>query len=45
MDSLVRDNPHALYWVFFGTALGYIVIVFVISGVARVLEKRLEVAR
>lgn len=45
MDSLVRDNPHALYWVFFGTALGYIVIVFFISGVARFLEKRMEVAR
>lgn len=45
MDSLVRDYPQALYWIFFGTALGYIVIVFFISGVARLLEKRLEVAR
>lgn len=45
MDSLVRDNSASLYWIFAGTALGYIIIVFTISGVARVLERRLEVKR
>lgn len=45
MDSLIRDNPNALIWVFVGAALGYIIIVFAISGVARVFERRLAVAR
>ncbi|GAB3296510.1 amino acid ABC transporter permease [Epidermidibacterium keratini] len=45
MKGLVRDEPQALYWVFFGTALGYIIIVFAISGVSRFLERRLEVVR
>lgn len=45
MKGLIRDEPQALYWVFFGTALGYIIIVFAISGVSRLLERRLEIAR
>ncbi len=45
MDSLVRDHPQSIYAVFAGTAAGYIIIVFAISGVARLLESKLEVKR
>ncbi len=45
LDSLVRDHPDALYALFFGIAAGYILIVFAISGVAHVLERRLVVVR
>lgn len=45
LDSLVRDFPDALYPLFFGIAAGYIIIVFAISGVAQVLERRLVVLR
>lgn len=44
-DDLVRDNPQALYWVFAGVALGYVILVLLISAVFRVLEKRLVVLR
>lgn len=45
LDSLVRDFPDALYALFFGIAAGYIIIVFTISGIAQVLERRLVVLR
>ena len=45
LDSLVRDFPGALYPLFFGIAAGYILIVFVIAGVARWLERSLVVLR
>ena len=45
LDSLVRDQPDALYALFFGIAAGYILIVFAISGAAHVLERRLVVLR
>jgi glutamate transport system permease protein len=45
LDSLVRDHPDALYALFFGIAAGYMLIVFAISGAARVLERRLVVLR
>lgn len=45
MDSLVRDHPQSIYAVFAGTAAGYIIIVFAISGAARLLERKLEVRR
>jgi glutamate transport system permease protein len=44
-DDLVRDNPQDLYWLFFGVALGYVILVLAISGVFRVLESRLVVLR
>ena len=44
-DDLVRDNPQELYWLFFGVALGYVIIVLAISGVFRLLESRLVVLR
>jgi len=45
LDSLVRDFPDALYWLFFGIAFGYILIVFAIAAVAQLLERRLVVLR
>lgn len=44
-DDLVRDNPQELYWLFFGVALGYVILVLAISGVFRFLESRLVVLR
>lgn len=45
LDKLANDFPQALYALFFGIAFGYIVIVFVISACARMLEHRLVVLR
>ncbi len=45
LDSLVRDEPGALYPLFFGIAAGYIIIVFAIAGAARFLERKLVVLR
>ncbi len=45
LDSLVRDFPSALYPLFFGISAGYILIVFVIAGTARRLERSLVVLR
>ena len=44
-DDLVRDNPQELYWLFFGVALGYVILVLIISGIFRILESRLVVLR
>ena len=44
-DDLVRDNPQELYWLFFGVALGYVILVLIISGIFRFLESRLVVLR
>ncbi|GAA2756682.1 ABC transporter permease subunit [Actinopolymorpha rutila] len=45
LDSLVRDFPTALWWLFAGIALGYMIIVFVIAGGASLLERRWTVTR
>lgn len=45
MRNLLRDNPVALYWVFAGIALGYVVLVFAIAGAGRYLESRMAVSR
>jgi glutamate transport system permease protein len=45
LAGLARDFPQALYWLFFGIALGYIIIVAALSGIFRVLERRLVVVR
>jgi glutamate transport system permease protein len=42
---LVNRHAVALWPLFFGTALGYILIVFVIAGIAALLERKLAVAR
>ncbi|GAB3252084.1 amino acid ABC transporter permease [Arthrobacter pigmenti] len=45
LSNLIRDFPQFLYFSFFAIAAGYILIVFVISGIAGTLERRLAVAR
>ncbi len=44
-DDLVRDNPDAIYALFFGVAAGYVLIVLAISGVFRLIERRVVVLR
>lgn len=45
LSNLNRDFPDSLYLSFLGIALGYIVIVAVISGTASMLERRVAVGR
>ncbi len=45
LDDLGRQFPGSLYWLFAGISLGYILIVFSISGIGQVLERRLVVLR
>jgi glutamate transport system permease protein len=44
-DNLVRDFPGSFWPLFLGTAFGYVVIVLTISGVLRVVERRVVVLR
>ncbi|HVQ95208.1 MAG TPA: amino acid ABC transporter permease [Mycobacteriales bacterium] len=44
-DDLSRRNPEALYWLFFGIALGYVILTLLIAGLFRFLESRLAVVR
>jgi glutamate transport system permease protein len=45
LDSLIRDNPGALFPIFLGIASGYVVLAFAISSAARFLESRSAVLR
>ncbi len=45
MRGLINNNPGDVYAIFVGVALGYVLIVAVISLAARGLERQLEVAR
>ncbi len=45
MSGLLRDHADELYWIFFGIAGGYMVIVFAITALAAVLERKLAVIR
>lgn len=45
LDELVRDRPDVLYILFFGIAAGYIILTLAISGIAQLVEKRVEVVR
>jgi glutamate transport system permease protein len=45
LDSLIRDNPDALYPLFFGIAAGYILIALVVAGVARLIEAKVAIVR
>jgi glutamate transport system permease protein len=45
MRGLANNFPGDLLWIFFGIALGYVLIVAVISGAANVMERRLVVHR
>jgi glutamate transport system permease protein len=44
-DDLSRDNPDALYPLFIGVAVGYVIITLAIAGAFRALEARLVVLR
>lgn len=45
LDSLGRDFAAALYWIFGGIALGYLLITLGIVGAFRLAERRLAVVR
>lgn len=45
MAELLRDHPSQLYWVFGGIAAGYMLIVFVVTGTSKLIERRLLVLR
>lgn len=45
LDFLVNRDASALWYLFFGIAVGYLIIVFVIAGISSRLEKRWAVAR
>jgi glutamate transport system permease protein len=44
-DDLSRDNPQALYPLFAGVALGYVILTLAVAGLFRLLEARLVVLR
>ncbi|WP_030260670.1 amino acid ABC transporter permease [Streptomyces violens] len=45
VSKLLSDKGFAIGWIFLWIALAYLVITFTISGIFRLLERRLEVAR
>ncbi|MGW9031688.1 amino acid ABC transporter permease [Streptomyces sp. NPDC055722] len=44
-QKALSDQGYAIAWIFVWVALGYLVITFSISGLFRLLERRMEVAR
>lgn len=44
MKGLLNDNPSQLWWIFLGIAIGYIIIVELISAGAALLERRWRIA-
>ena len=42
--ALINDNGSQLWWIFFGVALGYVVIVEAISAVSAAFERRWRIA-
>ncbi len=45
MRGLLNDNPADAYWLFFGVAVGYVLLVAVISTASHLLERRWAAAR
>ncbi|MFF4607444.1 amino acid ABC transporter permease [Streptomyces sp. NPDC001339] len=45
VSKLLNDKGYAIAWIFLWVALSYLVITFAISGLFRLLERRLGVAR
>ncbi|MGO4423631.1 amino acid ABC transporter permease, partial [Streptomyces sp. MCAF7] len=45
VSKLLNDKGYPTGWIFLWIALAYLVITFSISGLFRLLERRLEVAR
>ena len=44
MKDLLTDHATALFWIFFGIALAYVLFVEVISLIATLIERRWRVA-
>ncbi|OKI07977.1 amino acid ABC transporter permease [Streptomyces sp. CB02923] len=45
VSKLLNDQGRPIAWIFLWVALAYLIITFAISGIFRLLERRLEVAR
>lgn len=45
LRNLGRDHPQALYWLFSGIALGYVLLVLALALAFRLLERQLAVVR
>jgi len=45
MKKLGNQFTSDIYFIFFGVALGYVIIVLIMSGIAAVLERRMAVSR
>lgn len=45
VSKLLNDKGYTVAWIFLWTALGYLVITFSLSGLFRLLERRMGVAR
>ncbi|MGQ0845450.1 MAG: amino acid ABC transporter permease [Sporichthyaceae bacterium] len=45
LSGLLRDNPTALYPLFFGVAFGYMFLVAIVAGGSKLLERRLAIVR
>ncbi|MGG2459119.1 amino acid ABC transporter permease [Streptomyces sp. RGM 3693] len=45
VSKLLNDRGYPIAWIFLWTALAYLVITFSVSGLFKLLERRLEVAR
>ena len=45
MKKLGNQFTTDIYWIFLGFALGYVLIVLTISGIAHLIENKLAVAR
>ena len=45
LSGLIRDHPSALYPLFFGVAFGYMFLVAIVAGGAKLLERRLAIVR
>ncbi|MFE4021370.1 amino acid ABC transporter permease [Streptomyces sp. NPDC059101] len=45
VSKLLNDRGYPIAWIFLWTALAYLIITFSVSGLFKLLERRLEVAR
>ncbi|MEU8681969.1 amino acid ABC transporter permease [Streptomyces sp. NPDC048611] len=45
VSKLLNDKGYAIAWIFLWTALAYLIITFALSGLFRLLERRMGVAR
>jgi glutamate transport system permease protein len=45
MRGLLNNNPAAAYWLFFGVAFGYVIIVATLSALSHLAERRWAVSR